>query len=393
MRPYAPPAGYIDSPFTYIFDPNNPNGTQVPLSNGGNYPNLFVNIDSGYGDFILRRVVGLDTILNNSASGQYRLRNMTGSYFESLPVCVGTGGAGTVSANSAQLAILPEQLYVELSQIRFDLYDIQMATQGSQLGFQGVRRLPGNSAHPSRFRPKAYTYITNAALLGGIPGFPNQTTQVIQQISNYDFDLYQIFLFFQDLLYLPLVEGTNGGLVAQPALPPMANPDALVFTVTNPVGNNLPLLVTVSGATVTVQPATNGAGAIISTAAEVAAAVNSDPSASVLIVVTAIVDAASTLAPTGTGKVLGPFLDVNDSWATCLLFDQNTVQCSNIAALDLFINAASYYGNGAVVPPLSYQQNARLRMDVTPAVFHVKTNISQPLWLTAHYVGKQRIPC
>jgi hypothetical protein len=392
-RPYAPPAGYSDYPFTYIYDPLNPNGTQVPLVNGNNYPNQFIAIDSGYGDFILRRVMGLDTILSNTASGQYRIRRMNDAYIESLPICVGTGGAGTLASNSAQIAILPELFYKELSQIRFDLYDIEMALQGSQLGFQGIRRLPSVGGSGFKYRPKSYTYVTNSALFGGIPNFPNQTTSVIQAVSNYDFDLYQIFLFFQDLLYLPLSEGVNGGLVVQPALPEMVSPDSLVFTVLTPVGDNLPLTVTVSGSTVTVSPATNGAGAIISTAAQVAAAVNATPAASVLVVVTAITDAASTLTPTGTGNVLGPFLSADDSFATCLLFDQNSVQCSNVAMLDLFMNAGSYYRNGAIVPPLWYQQNSRIRMDVTPAMFKIKLVGSQPLWLTINYVGRQRIPC
>jgi hypothetical protein len=391
-RPYSPPTGYVDFPFTYIYDPLNPNGTQVPLVNGNSYPNQFIAIDSGYGDFVLRRVLGLDTMLN-TASGQYRLRWMNGSYMTSLPVCVGTGGAGSLAANSAQLAVLPEQFYKELSQIRFDLYDIQLALQGAQLGFQGIRRLPITVGTGFKYRPKHYAYVTNAALLGGIPGFPQQTTQVIQPVSNYDFDLYQVFLFFQDLLYLPLVEGTNGGLVVQPALPEMVNPDSLVFTVITPVGDNLPLTVTVSGSTVTVSPATNGAGAIISTAAQVAAAVNATPAAAVLIVVTAITDVASTLTPVGTGVVLGPFMSADDSFATCLLFDQNTVQCSNVAMLDIFMNAGSYYRNGAIVPPLWYQQNSRIRMDVTLAQFKMKIVGSQPLWLTINYVGRQRVPC
>ena len=52
MRTYTPPRGAYDQPFTWVFD-------ATALTDGRDALNQFVYIQGGWGDFILRRVVGV----------------------------------------------------------------------------------------------------------------------------------------------------------------------------------------------------------------------------------------------------------------------------------------------------------------------------------------------
>ena len=390
-RPYRPPAGYSDFPFTWVFD-------ATSLTPGQNYPNQFVTVQSGYGDFILRRIMGLDTVLAHG-SGQFQMKDMSGRYFQSLPQNVGqSAGSNSLVGCAADIAILPERRYKELSNIGFDLYDIGAgaANKALQIGFQGVRRIQSSPPPEFTYRPKTYSYVTYSALLGGTASSPTLTTQVIQPVLNYDFDLMQIYLFFQQLL--AFITDSTASLFFTPTLPLAAPPELVTIQITAPVGNNLPLTVTVNGYAIVVQPATNGIGQIVSTGNDVANAINSNPQSAAFVFATSVypTEPLQTRTPAGVGPVpvvSVEFLSANTSWAECLLFDQNSVQVYSQAMLDLFVNAGSYYKNGAVVPPLHYAQNSRIRMDITPTIFVGLETGSSPLWATIHYVGRQRIPC
>lgn len=75
--------------------------------------------------------------------------------------------------------------------------DPSSSTPHSQLIFQGVRRNPGSMAPPKyKYRPKTYVYqpqisITTLSVVGGVLA-PVQVIE--QQITDYDFDLYQIII-------------------------------------------------------------------------------------------------------------------------------------------------------------------------------------------------------
>jgi hypothetical protein len=107
IRRYTPPEGFDDLPFTYVY-----NGDD--LVDGTNARNLAVEIEGGLGDFILRRVVGLDTIVN-PVGGQFQIEDDFLRYIQADPVFVNGGG---------ELPICPELRYRELGAIRFDLYNV-----------------------------------------------------------------------------------------------------------------------------------------------------------------------------------------------------------------------------------------------------------------------------
>jgi len=399
-RLYAPPEGYSDFPFTWIFD-----GPEAGLVADNNYPNQFIDVQSGWGDFIARRVLGLDTmLLTGPNGGQFQIKDARGRYLQSLPQYAGNNSGGfSLSQSMADMAIVPEILYRELTNISFDLYGYSGGIKPSgavtgavaQLAFQGVRRVKTVPTSKYTFRPKPYTYVTYGALLGGTGISPTNATSVIQAVNNYDFDLYQIFAFFAPML--EFVEEGTAAIFFQPQNPPLVPPQLVTITITSSVGDNLPLTVTVSGYAITIQAATNSVGQVISTAAQVAAAINANPAASQLVIATAVSPVPSlVITPTGLGPspLVGATLSQNTPWAKMLLFDQNSVQVYSEAMLDLFVNAGSYYkGGGGVVTPLHYAQNSRIRMDITPLLWVGLETQSTPLWATLHYVGEQRIPC
>jgi len=116
---YTPPAGFYDLPFMWIFDSEDEH-----LTDGNDYPNLQVYIQGGYGDFILRRVVGLDRVLDTADTppGRFQLREFNGDFIQEFPVYAGGVTPGVVGID---LAILPERIYKETGQIRFGLYNVK----------------------------------------------------------------------------------------------------------------------------------------------------------------------------------------------------------------------------------------------------------------------------
>jgi hypothetical protein len=101
---YTTPEDTYDLPFIWVFDASQ-------LVDGQDYPNQIVYLQGGYGDFILRRVVGIRRILN-PATGQVQVRDNEGNYIQSAPV---------FATSQDDLCILPELRYQELGGIRFDL--------------------------------------------------------------------------------------------------------------------------------------------------------------------------------------------------------------------------------------------------------------------------------
>jgi len=109
-RSYAPPNGFEDFPFTYVFNAD-------LLVDGLDARNQFVYIEGGLGDFILRRIVGLDSVVNPSG-GQFQIEDDLLTYIQADPVFASGGG---------ELAIVPETRYRETGAIRFDLYKVLRA--------------------------------------------------------------------------------------------------------------------------------------------------------------------------------------------------------------------------------------------------------------------------
>jgi hypothetical protein len=374
---YTPPEGFVDAPFAWVYDLNNPNGQNVPLTNGQNYPNQFISIDSGWGDFILRRIAGLDRALNNAASGQYQIRDMIGRYLQSLPTCVGLGGPVQPSQSTAQIAIVPEVPYKELSQIRFDLFDIKRASDGSQVIFQGVRRVARSVKPAPPYKARPFTYVFQTILTGSL------LQQTYEQISDYDFDLYEIYIFYNTLLELA-AEG-EAFIQVVPVLSPANFPPQDTTIYLNASGPNQIFNIEVTGPAIVVTLATNGLSGVLTSGFELQAAIAANPATSQLISINVLSGGLNASPSTpGPEPVVGATSDPNLSQAQVLLFDQNIVQTYSAPMLDLFVNAASYYKNGAIVPPLFYQRNSRLRMDFYNAPNTLATIL---------YVGHRRIPC
>jgi hypothetical protein len=401
-RPYAPPPGYYDMPYTWIYDGSG-------LTPEQNYFNQQVPIYAGYGDFILRRIIGMDRVLFDAPyplNGRFQVRRSNGAYIQSVPQNVGSGGPGILSQNSADQAILRELLYKENSQIAFDLYSANPATDfggvsnfSAQIGFQGVRRLPGVSPLQTTisYRPKPYTYVSNFTLQPSTAALSLAQINVTP-VSNYDFELWEIRIVYTEQAHA-LMTGEGAGLITFVAVPlGTAGNGIQVVLVAPPTSAltpggfvaNVPFSITVSGTVITVQGASDPNGFGVTTANAIAAAINLMPAAAALVnaVCTSPIGPEDSYIA-GTYTLLGGGSQLNPTQSAALLqlFDQNSVACSYSPMCDLFMNSLSGYGNGAVVPPLFYQANSRIQLNSVSLIGDIAAN------MTVHFIGRQRIPC
>lgn len=213
-RPYTPPEGTFDLPYTYAYDASQ-------LVNGNNYLNQFVYMQGGYGDFAVRRIVGQKRILAGDQTGRFQImRASQGVYSSSAPI---------QAQNTPESAAVPEEWYPELGQIGFDLYGINLPAppNTAQLAFQGVRRQKGsNPLIGYKEDPKTFTYITPVVNLTQVA---SQNARIITYtpIDNYDFLLYQVMLFSgtgvgPGLEFRPQIERPRG--IIQPRAAPITSP-------------------------------------------------------------------------------------------------------------------------------------------------------------------------
>ena len=317
---YQPPPGYYDLPMTWLYDASaltdSTNG-YVPLSN------QHVTVMAGYGDFILRRIVGLNNILSKTGfplgfpgDGLFQVRDALGRYLQSVPQYVGNSGVGygTLQDVAADIAVVPELFFRENSQIYFDLVNIRrtpdysgFSYNGAQLAFQGVRRLKGISPFDPtyNYNLKTYTYVKSLTLpvtTSNQTAIPTQFA--ITPVVDYDFELHQI----------QIVYSTPAGVLIPQIVPPY----------------------------------------------------------------------------TGTASVPLSLVLLFDQFQVATSYSSATIQgaAGGPAPMpDLYMNGLSYYGNGAIVPPLLYRRDSQIRMQVFSLVG------SSPVKMVINYVGKQRIPC
>ncbi len=151
--PYQTPQGCHDVPFIYLFD-----ATQ--LTNGLDFVNqLGIKMDSD-SKFILRRIAGAQ-----SAGKFFSYRNASSSYVwkPAISVLGPTGG----SSNQGDIGVLPEKIYPENGQIRFDVLGVAkaVALSGgtdylSYIAFQGAKRFPYDVVEaPCPYRLRSYEYV------------------------------------------------------------------------------------------------------------------------------------------------------------------------------------------------------------------------------------------
>lgn len=397
-RLYETPDGYFDIPQLWVFD-----GSQ--LTDGSNALNQSIPILAGYGDFVLRRVVGLDRLLSNLAHvsgqatppGQFQIQDALGNYLEQVPTYVTTGGQANPNIATATIAVLPERMYKENTKINFDLYDILRAadpsgnTFSAQLGFHGVRRQKGQSPLEAsyRYRPKTFAYITqafirpSAVVSAGLNATP--IVSVFTPVINYDFELYELrvsyaqpaFAFLNTTVELDIISTLSG-----------SQGNGVTLAISAAVAPNQSFSITVAGSTVTVVLQTNSGGNITTGLQALVNALNNTAAVTALFI--ANTSTPGALAPAGVtliaaGGSTPQSLDVAN--ALLQLYDQNKIQAWSQPVNDLFVNALSYYKNGAFVPPLFYRKDSTIRMDVSTLQKGVMFQI------TVEYHGRQRIPC
>ncbi len=197
-EPYLTPDGTLDFPFAYVFD-------GLTLTDGANLLNVAQQLQ-GDSAFILRRIVGVPTVLNTAANGgRFRYRNPSG-----------TNTSGSPNPISFQPGIhfpnvwpvVPEKLYNLNDQISFDLWKIlrqfnvcdSTPIYASQIAFMGVKRFAQGSTYPRQITPYKYRQVRYAyAFELTIDWAHFDTNGTVQparryyvQMDNFDFELERI---------------------------------------------------------------------------------------------------------------------------------------------------------------------------------------------------------
>src|SRR5579862_8600464 len=190
-RLYTPPAGYYDLPFTWLYDGS-------ALTDGKDALNQFVYLQGGYGDFILRRMVGFDRLLEAATTtdptvgGRFQTRDRYKAPMQSAPEFAMTRSPTFAKPD---WGIPHEELFPETGQLSFDLYNVLRNADNpatAQLAFQGVRRMKGAYVRRPGFRarPKTFTYVPISPPLTGLVGA--DAVYLRLKIDDYDFELYNI---------------------------------------------------------------------------------------------------------------------------------------------------------------------------------------------------------
>lgn len=376
---YQPPTGYYDQPFYYIFD-----GSQ--LTDGQDAPNLSVQLDPGIGDFILRRSVGWDNVVNVTSGGKYLLKDWSRNPLAGAPLFVNNHGLPFDDNLYPR-----EQFYPATGKIPFDLYAVQRAfgtgpLPTAQVAFMGVRRIAGQPQliRPAyRYRPQTQSYIGIVNITTG-PGVNQGGTLMAVPINDYDFELLELKISYLSFgIYSPR-DLPVGGLKLQTIIPGPAGTTTVNIVGPGPI--NQPFSLAVAGHVITITVATDGAGTEITTNAQVVAALAANPLSAALVVpvpgyTPGNIFYVGVLSDTFGGNIL------SNQQTQFLLYDAVRFQVSNIAFNDVFLNRLGPYQNGAIVPALLYPVSTQIRM------LFFSENDNVPFQVFVEFVGRNRIPC
>lgn len=373
-RLYTPPQGTYDLPFTWCYDASG-------LTNGLAYPNQYVYLKGGYGDFIMRRILGLSRVLNPS-TGQYLVRDNSSNPLQQFPI---------YGASADDIGIAPELRYQETGAIKFDLgiIDLPAIPTTGQVCFQGVRRMQGSRAKNPSYQAKAktFTYILTAPVNPPVGSF----VTVRQTVNNYDFELYNIILLYSSGAVTPgapfIYGGENGVLYFQ-------NLGSTPITLNILFGSGP--LISVVGNTITITDGAEGGA----TVTNFLTAWNASPAAALVSLTnhniafpntTAFYNppntinqvlAAASHAASGVAALTTP---ISSLW----LYDSNKIQVSSAPMVDIYMDGGpnGVYKNGAIVTPLWYPQNSQIQIDVYSQL------AASSATLTIYLVGRQWLPC
>ena len=192
-EPYLTPDGTLDFPFAYTFSGS-------ALTDGTNLLNVAQQLQ-GDSQFILRRIVGVPTVVNTpAAGGRFNFRNASGQYANGNP------STGIVVPNV--WPVVPEKLYRQNDQIGFDLYDVlrqfnacgETPIYASQIAFMGVKRFGRGSTYPRQITPYKYREVTYKYVYEltvnwsyfDAQGRVAAAQQFYQQMDNFDFELLRV---------------------------------------------------------------------------------------------------------------------------------------------------------------------------------------------------------
>lgn len=190
LEPYRTPEGYTDFPFTYVFD-----GTG--LTDGITQNNLSKPMQ-GDSDFILRQMIGADSVVDTPANGgKIMLYNGSQSKAFSSPIIA-----------PKNFPMVPERKYKYNEQIAFDLIQTLRAFNvcggtpifTSFIGFRGVKRFHGNPGYRTGVTPYAWREVPQTYQIDVTVNFNhfasgtnvNPPQRFVVPLDNYDFELFQI---------------------------------------------------------------------------------------------------------------------------------------------------------------------------------------------------------
>jgi hypothetical protein len=394
-RLYSPPDGYFDLPFTWAFDAS-------IFANGSSPLGSSIYLLGGYGNFLARRVVGLNRILAADGTGKFQIaRKSRNVYLSSDPV---------QAPNSPELAIVPAEPYLETGKIWFDLYGINLpsAPLTAQLAFQGVRRQAGTQRRANyKHFPKTFTYEVKAtltSLAGSGVVLPTFTP-----IVDYDFELYNLIIMSAPIPG-PVIGDADVGFTEFVAVNG-ATPTVIILQNVSGVPNQSPTISLV-GKVLTLTSGTNSLGAPVILVPNFDAVINSFPGVSALLVVRTFLgdfDFSPDVGFSSGGNLVTPgststdftflsnppplsYAAISSPVSSLTVFDSNKVALSNLPILDIFYDGGpgSPYENGAVVPPLLYPKDTVLEIDFTSQITSAG---NLPTSVIVYLVGRQLIPC
>jgi hypothetical protein len=387
---YTPPEGYIDQPFFWCYDTDDVSDATSPY-------NIAVNLPGGY-DFILRRITGVNSVLN-PATGGFTVR--VGNRVRQL--------ASGVLVNPLKLAdwlLACEITYPESGAISFDLYNTlkqslpssEGAIPYGQIAYQGVRRRKGqDSTLPGRrFRRMPFHLVLPIDL-----NWSYFSTQRARRFSfvvdNFDYEMHGVFwtvdvpgiieFHFEpatDLYFTQLALGSIASLVVVNSAP------------------NQVLGVTVLGQVVTLTIATNGGGAETSSLAQVKAAMDAVPAAAALFATTIVGDPTLTAgipdgpyaATTTYGQTIEQASAFAGGMAKFVLYDYAKNGLMPVPMRIEYLNEPLPYGSvgtyksGALLPVLVYPKDSAIAVDIVSLI------PTGPAYrLNLNVLGMQRQPC
>jgi hypothetical protein len=198
-EPYLTPDGTLDTPFAYIYDTSS-------FTDGTNVLNIAQQLQ-GDSAFILRRIVGLNTVLATKANGgAWNYRNANGTN--------ANGNPSSGILGHRVWPVVPEKMYKTNDQISFDLYNTLRAFNpcsatpiyASQIAFMGVKRFANGSTFPRQITPYKYREVTYRYVYSltinwahfDASGRVASPQRFNQQMDNFDFELLRISICAQN---------------------------------------------------------------------------------------------------------------------------------------------------------------------------------------------------